>query len=80
MTLHQNHLEQLNGNKTVICIKTEIPEEFWKIDDELKVIYNIKDTLCIWVLKTREDSNKFIDDTVGMKKDDRQKFFDNFYK
>ena len=30
MTLHQNHLEQLNGNKSMICIKIEILEEIWK--------------------------------------------------
>ena len=52
----------------MICIKTEIPEEICEIDDELKAIYHSKDTICIWVLKTRED-NKFVDDTVGMKKD-----------
>ena len=80
MTLHQNHLELLNGNKSVICIKTEIPEEIWKIDDEFKAINHSKDTVCIWVFKIRKDRNKFMDDIVGMKKDDRQKFFDNFYK
>ena len=56
----------------MICIKTEIPEEIFNIDDELKAIYHSKDTICIWVFKTREDRNKFMDDTVGMKKDDRQ--------
>ena len=30
--------------------------------------------------RTREDRNKFMDETVGMKKDDRQNYFDNFYK
>ena len=52
----------------MICIKTEIPEEICNIDDELKVIYHSKDTICIWVFKTREDRNKFMDYTVGMKK------------
>ena len=64
----------------MICIKTEIPEEIFNIDDELKAIYHSKDTICIWVFKTREDRNKFMDDTVGMKADDRQNYFDNFYK
>ena len=64
----------------MICIKTEIPEEICKIDDELKAIYHSKDTVCIWVFKTREDRNKFMDDTVGMKKDHRQNYYDNFYK
>ena len=70
----------LSGNEPMICIKTEIPEEICNIDDELKAIYHSKDTVCIWVFKTREDRNKFMDDTVGMKKDDRQNYFDNFYK
>ena len=64
----------------MICIKAEIPEEINKIDDELKAIYHSKDTVCIWVFKTREDRNKFMDDTIGMKKDDRQNCFNNFYK
>ena len=80
MTLLQNRQEQSSGNKQMICIKAEIPEEINKIDDELKAIYHSKDTVCIWVFKTREDRNKFMDDTVGMKKDDRQNFFNNFYK
>ena len=44
------------------CIKTEIPQEICDIDDELKAIYHSKDTVCIWVLKTREDRNKFINE------------------
>ena len=52
----------------MICIKTDIPEEICKIDDELKAIYHSKDTVCIWVFRTREDRNKFMDETVGFKK------------
>ena len=80
MTLQANHLLLLSGNDQMICIKTEIPEEICNIDDELKAIYHSKDTICIWVFKTREDRNKFMDDTVGMKKDHRQNYYDNFYK
>ena len=80
MTLQANHLRLLSGNEQMICIKTEIPEEICEIDDELKAIYHSKDTICIWVFKTREDRNKFMDDTVGMKKDDRQNYYDNFYR
>ena len=80
MTLQVNHLQLLSGNEQMICIKTEIPEEICNIDDELKAIYHSKDTICIWVFKTREDRNKFIDDTVGMKKNDRQNYYDNFYE
>ena len=75
MTLLQNLLEPLSGNKPMICIKIDIPEEICKIDDELKAIYHSKDTVCIWVFRTREDRNKFMDETVGMKKDDRQNYF-----
>ena len=80
MTLLQNLLEPLSGNKPMICIKTDIQEEICKIDDELKAIYHSKDTVCIWVFRTREYRNKFMNETVGFKKDDRQNYFDNFYK
>ncbi len=79
MTLLQNLLEPLSGNKPMICIKTDISEEICKIDDKLKAIYHSKDTVCIWVFRTREDRNKFMDETIGMKKDERQNYFDNFY-
>ncbi len=49
-------------------------------DDELKAIYHSKDTVCIWVFKTRADRNRFIDETVGMLKDKREKHFESFYK
>ena len=80
MTLQVNHLQLLSGNEPMICIKTEIPEEICEIDDELKAIYHSNDTVCIWVFKSRKDRNKFMEDTVGMKKDDRQNYYDNFYE
>ena len=80
MTLLLNLREPLNGNDPMICIKTEIPEEICNIDDELKAIYHSKDTICIWVFKTREDRNRFMDNTVGMNKDYRQNYYDNFYE
>ena len=61
------------------CIKTEIPQEISDIDDELKAIYHSKDTVCIWVLKTREDRNKFMNKTAGMLKSDREKYYESFY-
>ena len=64
----------------MICIKTEIPQEICDIDDELKAIYHSKDTVCIWVFKNREDRNKFMDDTAGMIKDEREGYYDKFYK
>ena len=64
----------------MICIKTNIPSEIYEIDDELKAIYHSKDSVCIWVLKTREDRNKFMDETVGMVKKDREEYFKSFYE
>ena len=76
----------LSGNnlkiilKSMICIKTEIPQEICDIDDELKAIYHSKDTVCIWVFETRIDRNKFMDETAGMLKNDREMHFESFYK
>ena len=64
----------------MICIKVEIPDEICQIDDELKAIYHSKDTVCIWVFKNREDRNKFMDDTAGMIKDEREGHYDKYYK
>jgi len=61
------------------CIKTEIPQEICDIDDELKAIYHSRDTVCIWVLKTREDRNRFVDETAGMVKSEREQHFKSFY-
>ena len=63
----------------MICIKTTIPQEIYDIDDELKAIYHSKDAVCIWVFKTREDRNSFMDETVGMLKDEREEHFESFY-
>lgn len=56
----------------MICIKTEIPEEICKIDDELKAIYHSKDSVCIWVFKSKDDRNRFMEETIGMLKDEKQ--------
>ena len=64
----------------MICIKTQIPKEICDIDDELKAIYHIKDTICIWVFNNRVDRNRFMDETIGMMKDQREKYFESFYK
>ena len=63
----------------MICIKTEIPQEICDIDDELKAIYHSKDTVCIWVFKTRDERNKFVDDTIGMLKVDRENHFEKYF-
>ena len=61
------------------CIKTDIPQEICAIDDELKAIYHSNDTVCIWVLETREDRNRFMDETAGMLKNKREKYYESFY-
>ncbi|MBS00010.1 MAG: hypothetical protein CMG37_01105 [Candidatus Marinimicrobia bacterium] len=64
----------------MICIKTQIPKEICDIDDELKAIYHSKDTICIWVFNNRVDRNRFMDETIGMIKDQRENHFESFYK
>ena len=61
------------------CIQTEIPQEICEIDDELKAIYHTKDSVCIWVFKKREDRNRFLDETAGMLKNDRESYYETFY-
>ena len=63
----------------MICIKAKIPPEICEIDDELKAIYHSKDTVCIWVLKTRDDRNGFMDAAIGMSKVEREEHFESFY-
>ena len=60
----------------MICIKADIPEELNEIDDELKAVYLSKDTVCIFLLKTRELRNKYIEETKGMNKSEREKVYE----
>ena len=64
----------------MICIKTNIPKEICKIDDELKAIYHSVDTIWIWVFKSRIERNKFMDETKGMLKKDRENHYISNYK
>ena len=58
---------------------TDHPKEICEIDDELKAIYHSQDTVCIWFFRSREDRNNFMNDTVGMNKEDREKYpLDNY--
>ena len=63
----------------MICIKTKIPKEICEIDDELKAIYHSRDSICIWVFKTRNDRNKFLDETIGMLKKEREDHYISNY-
>jgi len=49
-------------------IKVDMPRFSCHIDDELKAIYHSKDTVCIWVFKTKVDRNRFVDETARMVK------------
>ena len=63
----------------MICIKADIPDEICKINDELKAIYHSSDTFCIWVFKSMEDRNKFMQETIGMAKKERENYYSLFY-
>jgi len=64
----------------MICIKTKVPKEICEINDELKAIYHSHDSICIWVFKTRDDRNKFMDETIGMLKKDRKDYYISNYQ
>ena len=61
------------------CIKVDMPKFLCDIDDELKAIYHSKDTVCIWVFKTRVDRNRFVDETAGMMKVERENYFAEYF-
>ena len=64
----------------MICIKTDIPKKICEIDDELKAIYHSKNSVCIWIFKSRLDRNKFMDETIGMLKKEREDYYLLNYK
>ena len=63
----------------MLCIKTEVPSKICEIDDELKAIYHSKDSICFFVFKTRDDRNRFMNETIGMLKVEIEKHFNSFY-
>mgnify|MGYP005710510143 FL=1 len=63
----------------MICTKADIPDEICKINDELNAIYHSSDTVCIWVFKSMEDRNKFMQETIGMAKRERENYYNLFY-
>ena len=63
----------------MICIKADIPEKICKINDELKAIYHSSDTVCIWVFESMENRNKFMQETIGMAKKERENYYNLFY-
>ena len=63
----------------MICIQVDIPQSVCDINDELKAIYHSKDTVCIWIFKTRDDRNKFVNDTAGMLKSERENYYEKYF-
>ena len=63
----------------MICIKVDIPKEICEIDDELKAICHSNDSMSIWVFSSRLDRNNFVDNTVGMSKSQRSKYYEINY-
>ena len=64
----------------MICIKTDIPSELSKIDDELKAIYHSNDTVCFFIFRSRDLRNEFIEKTKGMNKTDREELYKEYSK
>lgn len=61
------------------CIQVDIPQSIYDINDELKAIYHSKDTVCIWVFKTREARNRFMEETADMIKNERENHYLKHY-
>ena len=63
----------------MICIPTEIPQELCAIDDELKAIYHSKNSICVWIFKSKADRNWFMDATAGMDKENRATYYETHF-
>jgi hypothetical protein len=61
------------------CIQVDIPNSLCEIDDELKAIYQSKDTVCIWVFNSRDERNNFVEETAGMLKAERESHYEKNY-
>ena len=62
----------------MFCIPVQIPPELCAIDDECKAIYHSAVSVCIWVFSTRQARNRFVDETQGMSKAEREAAFAHF--
>ena len=63
-----------------ICVPVKMPPELCAIDDELKAIYHGPDSVCVWVFESRADRNRFVEETAGMMKAEREAHFEGFYR
>ena len=61
------------------CIPVDIPNSLCEIDDELKAIYDSKESVCIWGFGSRKDRNNFVDETAGMLKAERESHYEKNY-
>lgn len=61
---------------TMYCISAAIPPAACELDDELKAIYHSADCLCIFTFVSREQRNRFMDDTRGMSREQRTAFYE----
>lgn len=56
----------------MFCIKAQINKEVCEIDDELKAINHSRESVCIWVFRSRIDRNNFMDETFVISKEERE--------
>tara|TARA_B100000513_G_scaffold109758_1_gene47593 strand:- start:337 stop:537 length:201 start_codon:yes stop_codon:yes gene_type:complete len=63
----------------MICLKVDIPDELCETKDELKAIYHSSDSVCIWVFESMENRKKFMQETIGMSKKERENHYNLFY-
>ncbi len=61
-----------------VCIPARIPPELNAIDDERKAIYHSADSVCIWVFANQDDRNRFVAESTGMTKVEREIFYATF--
>ena len=59
----------------MICIPAEIPLDLCVIEDERKAIDHSNNSGCIRVFESVEDRNRFMKETAGMNKADREDFY-----
>ncbi len=65
---------------TSLCIPVAMPQELCAVDDELKAIYHGRDSVCVWVFETRQDRNRFVEETACMKKAEREAVFETLFR
>jgi hypothetical protein len=63
-----------------VCIPVAMPVELCAIDDELKAIYHSADSICVWVFADRASRNRFMEETAGMMKAEREAVFAARYR